>query len=209
MRDAVVEEVVVDELGAVVRVDAEDRERELGDDVLDGLEDPDGRLVLDRLRLMVQPVKMSVTVRVKQNSPLELPPSWPTRSISTNPGIFSLHSAQVRIGICDLSNVPGLVWERPRGNSLARSGARWRSMRAAHIETNRAASASVMTISPSRRKRGTTVASIGARRLPAGVRVSIQQMVRQATTWEPNFGVRVARGRAILSVPARRMAARQ
>ena len=75
-------------------------------------------------RLMVQPVKMSVTVRVKQNSPDELPPSWPTRSISTNPGIFSLHCAQVRIGICDLSNVPGLVCERPRGDSLARSGAR-------------------------------------------------------------------------------------
>ena len=51
-------------------------------------------------------------------------------------------------------------------------------MDAADIETNRAASASVMTMSPSRRKRGTMVASIGARRLPAGVRVSIQHMVR-------------------------------
>ena len=29
----------------------------------------------------------------------------------------SLHSAQVRIGIWDLSNVPGLVCERPRGTS--------------------------------------------------------------------------------------------
>jgi len=29
------------------------------------------------LRLMVQPVKTSVTVRVKQNSPLELPPRDP------------------------------------------------------------------------------------------------------------------------------------
>ena len=53
------------------------------------------------------------------------------------------------------------------------------------------------------------VANIGARRLPAGVRVSIQQIVRQATTWEPNLGVRVGRGRAILSVPAQRMAVRQ
>jgi hypothetical protein len=53
------------------------------------------------------------------------------------------------------------------------------------------------------------VASIGASRLPAGVRVSIQHTVRQATTWDPNFGARLARGRAILSVPARRMAARQ
>jgi hypothetical protein len=82
-------------------------------------------------------------------------------------------------------------------------------MLAADIATNRAASASDMVISPSRRKSGTMVANIGARRLPAGVRVSIQHMVRQATTWEPNFGARVARGRAILSVPALAMAARQ
>ena len=62
-------------------------------------------------RLIVQPVAMSVRVRVsvKQNSPLEFPPSWPTRSTSTNPGLFSFHSAQVRIGIWDLSKVPGLV----------------------------------------------------------------------------------------------------
>ena len=48
MLDAVVVEVVVDELGTVVRIDAQDGERELANDVLDGLEDPDGRLVLDR-----------------------------------------------------------------------------------------------------------------------------------------------------------------
>jgi len=60
-------------------------------------------------RLTVHPVAMSVTVRVKQNSPLELPPSWPTRSISTNSGVSSLHSAQVRTGIWDLSRLPGLV----------------------------------------------------------------------------------------------------
>ncbi len=74
-------------------------------------------------RFTVQPVAMSVTVRVKQNSPKLLPPSWPTRSISTNPGTASSHSAQVRIGIWDFSSVPGLVWDRPRGISLARSPA--------------------------------------------------------------------------------------
>ncbi|MBB2997093.1 hypothetical protein E9229_003340 [Paeniglutamicibacter cryotolerans] len=41
----------------------------------------------------VQPVAMSVTVRVKQNSPLLFPPSCPTRSISTNPGTASSHAA--------------------------------------------------------------------------------------------------------------------
>ncbi len=61
------------------------------------------------VRFTVQPVATSVIVRVKQNSPKLLPPSWPTRSISTNPGWFSFHSDQVRIGICDFSNDPGLV----------------------------------------------------------------------------------------------------
>ena len=105
-------------------------------------------------RLMVQPVAMSVTVRVKQNSPDELPPSWPTRSISTNPGDPLIHSAQVRIGIWDLSNVPGLVWERPRNPRAARSGASSRSMVAALIDTKRAASSSLITRSPSLRIQG-------------------------------------------------------
>ena len=79
-------------------------------------------------RFTVQPVAMSVTVRVKQNSPKLLPPSWPTRSISTKPGTASSHSAQVRIGIWDFSKVPGLVWARPRGTSFARSPASLRSI---------------------------------------------------------------------------------
>jgi len=44
-------------------------------------------------RFTVHPVAMSVTVRVKQCSPEALPPSWPTRSISTNPGTASSQSA--------------------------------------------------------------------------------------------------------------------
>jgi hypothetical protein len=36
-------------------------------------------------RLIVEPA-MSVTMRVRQSSPLELPFPWPTRSMSTNPG---------------------------------------------------------------------------------------------------------------------------
>ena len=47
-------------------------------------------------RLIVQPVAMSVAVRVNQISPVELPPSWPTRSISMNSDPASSHSAQVR-----------------------------------------------------------------------------------------------------------------
>ncbi len=59
----------------------------------------------------VHPVLISVTVRVKKNSPRLLPPSWPTRSISTKPGTASSHSVQVRTGVWDLSKEPGLVCE--------------------------------------------------------------------------------------------------
>jgi hypothetical protein len=79
-----------------------------------------------------------------------------------------------QVGSSGQRNVPGSVCERPRGDNLACSGARWRSMVATLIETNRAAPTSVMVISPSRRQRGTTVANSGARRLPVGVRVNVQ-----------------------------------
>ena len=114
-----------------------------------------------------------------------------------------------QVGSSGQRNVPGLVCERPRGDNLACSGARWRSMVAALIETNRAAPTSVMVISPSRRQRGTTVANSGARRLPAGVRVNVQHIVRHAIRWGPYFGDLAVRGRAILSVPALRREARQ
>ena len=82
---------------------------------------------------------MSVTVNVKAWPPPRLPPSWQTRSISTNPGAASSHSAQVRIGIWLLSSDPGLVRQRPLSLHLARSSARRRSMVAADIDTSSAA----------------------------------------------------------------------
>lgn len=128
---------------------------------------------------------MSVTVRVKQNSPDALPPLWPTRSISTNPGTASSHSAQVRIGIWDFNSVPGLVWDRPRDIILKRSGPSRRSFVAALIRNNNAASASVRSNSPSRRSSGTNTASIGARRLPAGARSTAQHFVSATVSRAP------------------------
>src|SRR6476646_7429853 len=64
-------------------------------------------------RFSVQPVAMSVTVSVNACWPARLPPSWETRSISTNPGRASSQSAQVRTGIWLLSSDPGLVTARP------------------------------------------------------------------------------------------------
>ena len=128
-------------------------------------------------RFTVQPVAMSVTVRVKQNSPKLLPPSWPTRSISTKPGTASSHSAQVRIGIWDFSSVPGLVWDRPRGTSFARSPASLRSIVAALMRISRPACSSVSSSSSSRRSSGTRTGSIGASSLPAGARSTAQHLI--------------------------------
>jgi hypothetical protein len=80
-------------------------------------------------------------------------------------------------------------------------------MVAALMDTRRAACSSLSTRSPSLRNRGTTLASMGASRLPAGQRVSIQQMASAATTGGGNLDVRGARGVTTLIVPALRSAA--
>lgn len=136
-------------------------------------------------RFTVQPVEMSVTVRAKQNSPKLLPPSWPTKSISTNPGTASSHSAQVRTGIWDFSNVPGLVWDRPRGKSFARSPESFRSMVAALIRTSSSACASVISSFLSRHSSGTRTGSIGARSLPAGARSTAQHLINGSSRSGP------------------------
>jgi len=158
-------------------------------------------------RFTVHPVAMSVTVRVKQCSPDALPPSWPTRSISTNPRTASSHSAQVRIRICDFNSVPGLVWDRSRDIIVSRSGPSRRSIVGALMRTNRAASASVRSNSPSRRSNATTTASIGARRFPAGVRSTAQHFVSATVTRGPYVGARPRLGFTIFSLNASRSAA--
>ncbi len=64
-------------------------------------------------RFSVQPVAMSVTVSVKAWPLARLPPSRQTRSISTNPGRASSHSAQVRTGIWLVRSDRGFVPTRP------------------------------------------------------------------------------------------------
>jgi len=137
------------------------------------------------VRFSVHPRAMSVTVRVEQKSPEELPPSCPTRSISTKPGTASSHSAQVRIGIASLSSEPGLVCERPCGSSLPRSGANRRSIVAADIRHNAAAVRSWMSSSPQARSRATSSGRNGANRLPAGAPSTAQQNRSAAITSSP------------------------
>lgn len=151
-------------------------------DVLQGLEDPLVGLVAHRPVHRPHPVAISVPVKVKQNSPLLFPPSWPTKSISTKPGTASSQSAQVRTGIWDFNNDPGLVWERSRGIGLARSLANRRSMVAALILVNNSASSSDRSSSPSARSSGTNTGKNGASRLPAGARNTAQHLINPAMT---------------------------
>lgn len=82
---SVFQQVRVDELHSVVGIDPEDRERNSPGAYSIAANTWIAALFRTN-RLIVQPVAMSVIVSVKQNSPKLFPPSWPTRSISTNPG---------------------------------------------------------------------------------------------------------------------------
>ena len=148
------------------------------------------RALVGTLRFSVQPVAMSVTVRVQACSPAAWPPSWLTRSISTNPGTASSQSAHVRIGIWLLSRLPGLVRERPRAAYFLRSGANRRSMVAADIPASSAAVSSSMSNSPYRRSTAINSPSIGASLLPAGIPNTDQHITSAATAFGPYFGGR-------------------
>src|SRR5665647_1819579 len=153
-------------------------------------------------RFSVQPVAISVTVSVYACSPIALPPSWPTRSISTNPVTASSHCAQVLIGIASLSSDPGLVWLRPRNVIAARSGASRRSIVAADIAVNAPATSSLTSSSPKRRSVATSSPNTGASRLPVGAPSTAQQNRNATTTSCPYLGARGRRGRATLGTKA-------
>ena len=68
-------------------------------------------------RLIVQPVAMSVIVRVKQNSPKEFPPSCPTRSISTKPGTRLVPLRPGPDRDLGLEQAPGLGVAGPRNSA--------------------------------------------------------------------------------------------
>ena len=136
-------------------------------------------------RVSVHPVAMSVISSVKQNSPLLLPPSWPTRSISTNPGTASSHSAHVRIGIESFNSVPGLVCDRPSSVSFAQSALRRRSIVAGAICSSSVAVSSSTLSSPRRRSRGTRSGNAAASSRPHGVPCTAQRNRNALITASP------------------------
>jgi hypothetical protein len=152
--------------------------------------------LLRTVRTSVQPVARSATVSDQQKTPLLSPPSWPTRSTSTNPGRWSSHSAQVLIGILDFSSDAGLVIERPLSTSWVRSGASRRSMVAAEIATSWEAVTSVMSNSPWRRRLSTSSPITGASRFPVGPSCTAQMNRSASITSGPyvDTGVRGALG---------------
>ena len=75
----------------------------------------------------VQPVEMSVQVKVFRYCPSVVFPQCTTRSISMNPGRSSSHSVKVRMGMRFLSRLPGLVVLKPCSD-LIRTGREQRSM---------------------------------------------------------------------------------
>ena len=89
--------------------------------------------LLRTVRTSVRPVAMSVTVNEEAKSPLLSPPSWPTRSISTNPGMFRSQSApgahrdlglqqRPRLGVGDALELDGPVAGKPSVDGGRRHG---------------------------------------------------------------------------------------
>jgi len=90
------EQVSIDEFTAVIGIYSEQGKGQVCPDVFEGFKDPALGLIFDCL---CPGPATSVTSSVCKNSPEPSPPSCPTRSISTNPGLLSFHSEKVRIGI--------------------------------------------------------------------------------------------------------------
>jgi len=173
----------------IIAVNAQHREREPGAQADQGLEDPFLGLVAHRPG-SVQPVKTCVTVRVWANSPRGSPPSWPTRSISTNPGACSSQSAQVRIEIWDFNRLPGLVPERPLSSKRLRSQASRRSIVAADIAHSIDAVASSRSSSRKARNRPTISGRNGAILLPAEASITAHTLRSATITGERTRTVR-------------------
>jgi hypothetical protein len=156
----------------------------------------------------VHPVLMHVRSRVWQNSPTGLPPSWPTRSVSQNPGRSSFHSAKVRMGIWRLSIDPGLVPERPLTLSLARSETSIRSIVAEETSRSFERVSGETSSSPQRSRTSTISTMNGARRLPEGPSKTAQIRRSGSRTSRPYRRSLGRRGRSIVprlaSVRARR-----
>ena len=83
------------------------------------------------------------------------------------------------------SNGPGLVCDRPRPSSLARSGASRRSIVACDIASSATSASSVITCCWKRRSLGTNSAVIGASRFPVGAPSTAQQNASAAMISAP------------------------
>ncbi len=132
----------VDELRTVVGVDAQDRERELGEGVIERGDDMDRGLVHDAavhgptgrdVRDGQGEAELAEAVTAPMADQVDLDEA---RGASS-------HSDHVRIGICDLSNDPGFGWERPANEARDFAPCRRRSIVAADMAMSRSAPSSL------------------------------------------------------------------
>ena len=132
-------------------------------------------------------VAMSVMVNVyKQYLPVATPPSWVTRSISTNPGAASSQFVKVRIEIWCFNSDPGLVRARPRNLIRDRWSASIRSIVAVEIWASSSSSTvSVTVISLLVRSNGASAGMKGVGILPVGARSNTQHRTRAGSSSSP------------------------
>ena len=98
----------VDELAAVVRVQAQQGEGQGLAHVVDGATHPLLALAITPGQTTL-PVAISTALRAPTYWPSVPSPQWTTRSIARKPGWCSFHWAKARIGRGALSKKPGLV----------------------------------------------------------------------------------------------------
>ena len=135
----------------------------------------------------VQVVATSVKVSVYRKAPSALPPQCATRSASKNPGWPSVHSVNVRTGICFLSSMPGFVVLKPCG---WRRGASSRSAVAA-LSISRASRVwSVRLKWPCRASVGINSGRKGTSRLPQTPFAALQAVASACWTSTPYCGAR-------------------
>ena len=156
----------------------------------------------------VHPVAMSVTVRVKQCSPEALPPSWPTRSISTNLG--ARHPIAPRCGSGSATSAAPRLGMGPAPREQLRSlrGESAVDGRRAHPRQQHRLRVGEDDLLVPAQQHDTMVDKAGARILPAGARSTAQHFTRAGSRSSPYVAGRPMRGFTTFSRSAWRNAAR-
>jgi hypothetical protein len=162
------EKLPIDELRTVITIDAQDWKRERGSGFLNCSKNPLLGFILNRQGL--GPASRNIGNVQRETELASTIAAFMTNQVDLHePRHPSSHWAQVRIGMESFNSDPGLVWERPRSISLARSAASGRSIVTGEIFNKSAAVASSILSSLNRRSLGTKSGRPAASNRPHGV----------------------------------------